>query len=105
MAPYILYSACGDSPCRSLDVGSSWNMIYGVPAPQVMASATDGERIVVYSASLGGMAAVEQAALRAMGLLGDIPGQGSVMGGGVYRTTLRPLDQHVYLPLVLRGGG
>jgi hypothetical protein len=34
--------------------------------------------------------------------MGDIPGQGSVMGGGVYRTTLRPLDQHVYLPLVLR---
>jgi photosystem II stability/assembly factor-like uncharacterized protein len=104
MAPYILYSGCGDAPCRSLDVGSSWNTIYGVPAPRVMASATDGERIVVYSASLGGMAAVEQAALSAMGLLGDIPGQGSVMGGGVYRTTLRPLDQYVYLPLVLRGG-
>jgi photosystem II stability/assembly factor-like uncharacterized protein len=102
MAPYILYSGCGDTPCRSLDVGSSWNTIYGVPAPRVMASATDGERIVVYSASPGGMAAAEQAALRAMGLMGDIPGQGSVMGGGVYRTTLRPLDQHVYLPLVLR---
>jgi hypothetical protein len=24
------------------------------------------------------------------------------MGSGVYRTTLRPLDQHVYLPLITR---
>jgi len=104
MAPYILYGGCGESPCRSLDLGSSWNTIYGVPAPRVMASATDGDRIVVYAASLGGMAAVEQAALGTVGLMGDIPGQGSVMGGGVYRTTLRPLDQYVYLPLVLRGG-
>jgi len=102
MAPYILYSGCGDTPCRSLDVGSSWNTIYGVPAPRVMASATDGERIVVYSASLGGMAAVDEPVLRATGLMGDIPGQGSVMGGGVYRRTLRPMDQRVYLPLVVR---
>ncbi|MFP4346482.1 MAG: VPS10 domain-containing protein [Anaerolineales bacterium] len=102
MSPYLLYTGCGASPCRSLDVGRSWNAIYGVPAPYVMASATDGERIVVYAASPGGMAAAEQAALSGVGLMGDIPGRGSVMGSGVYRTTLRPLDQHVYLPLVLR---
>jgi photosystem II stability/assembly factor-like uncharacterized protein len=102
MSPYLLYTGCGGSPCRSLDLGESWSTIYGVPAPRVMASATDGDRIVVYAASPGGMAAVEQAALHAVGLVSDIPGRGSVMGSGVYRTTLRPLDQHVYLPLITR---
>jgi hypothetical protein len=66
-----------------------------------MASATDGERIVVYSASAGGMAA-QQAASARVGLMGDVPGQDSVMAGGVYRTTLRPMDQRVYLPLMTR---
>jgi hypothetical protein len=106
MAPYMLYTGCGSSPCRSLDVGRSWNAIYGVPAPHVMASATDGERIVVYSASPGGMAGIDEPVglLGTVGSAATIPGRGEVMGSGVYRTTLRPLDQRVYLPLVMRGG-
>jgi len=104
MPPYMLYTGCGSSACRSMDVGSSWNTIYGVPRPTSLVAATDGERIVVYAASPGGMAAAEEPVLRALGLMSDIPGRGNIMGSGVYRTTLRPLDQYVYLPLVLREG-
>jgi photosystem II stability/assembly factor-like uncharacterized protein len=100
MSPYMLYTGCGSGACRSMDTGSSWNTIYGVPRPTAMVAATDGERIVIYAASPGGMAAADEPALSAAGA---VPGRGSVMGSGVYRTTLRPLDQHVYLPLVVRG--
>jgi hypothetical protein len=69
-----------------------------------MVAGTDGERIVIYAASPGGMAAAEDEvrALLSLGSTATIPGQGSLMGSGVYRTAMRPLDQRVYLPLVLR---
>ena len=67
-----------------------------------MIAGTDGERTVIYAASPGGMAAAETQAAGRLGITGDIPGRGNVMGSGVYRTALRPLDQHVYLPVALR---
>jgi photosystem II stability/assembly factor-like uncharacterized protein len=103
MSPYMLYTGCGSGACRSMDTGSSWNTIYGVPRPTAMVAATDGERIVIYAASPGGMAAADEPVLNALGRMENVPGRGRVMGSGVYRTTLRPLDQHVYLPLVVRG--
>jgi hypothetical protein len=70
-----------------------------------MVAGTDGERIVIYAASPGGMSAASEPVFRATGLMSDIPGRGNVMGSGVYRTTLRPLDQRIYLPLALKGAG
>jgi photosystem II stability/assembly factor-like uncharacterized protein len=103
MAPYMLYTGCGDSPCRSLDIGRSWNVIYNAPPPRVMASATDGDRIVIYAASAGGMGVVEGlSALNATGAMDQVPGRGRAMGSGVYRTTLRTLNQHIFMPVVLR---
>jgi photosystem II stability/assembly factor-like uncharacterized protein len=103
MSPYMLYTGCGRTACRSLDTGRSWNTIYGIPRPSAMVAATDGDRIVIYAASAGGMAAAEGvAALNGIAATSDVPGRGSLMGSGVYRTTLRPMDQHVYMPVMLR---
>lgn len=104
MGPYMLYKGCGRGACRSMDTGRSWQTIYGVPRPTAMVAGTDGARIVIYAASPGGMAAAEDEArvLLSLGSTATIPGAGSLMGSGVYRTTMRPLDQRVYLPLVLR---
>jgi photosystem II stability/assembly factor-like uncharacterized protein len=104
MGPYMLYKGCGRGACRSMDTGRSWHTIYGVPRPTAMVAGTDGTRIVIYAASPGGMAAAEEEAraLLSLGATATIPGQGSLMGSGVYRTTMRPLDRRVYLPLVVR---
>lgn len=104
MPPYMLYTGCAGSACRSMDVGDSWNTIYGVPRPTAMVAGTDGERIVLYAASPGGMAAAEEGthALTDRGPDDDIPGLGNVLGSGVYRTTLQPFDQDLYLPLLTR---
>jgi photosystem II stability/assembly factor-like uncharacterized protein len=103
--PYMLYTACGWGLCRSINEGQSWQQVYGVPRPSSMAAGSDGERIVVYVATPGGMASAEGKVANVFGRAeasDELSGLGSMMGGGVYRTTMRMLNQHVYLPLVLR---
>ena len=78
-----------------------WEQVEGAPRPDILVSATDGERIMLYLGTRGGLVS----GLELAGTASEtIPGQGSIMGGGVYRYTLTPPQGHwVYLPLVLRG--
>jgi hypothetical protein len=81
---------------RSFDNGLTWEEVPEAPYyPVQLATATDGERVVLYIGSLGGLAG--QAASRA------IQGQVNIFGGGVYRyTSLLASQQRLYLPLVMK---
>jgi len=97
----ILYSYVRSSQqnglVRSTDNGQTWELIEGAPIPTRLATATDGERVVLYIGSAGGLAS--QAALSSNAVLG----QSTILGGGVYRLTTRLPTDWVYLPLVVRG--
>ncbi len=101
--PPLLYAACefGEKLCRSNDSGNTWEIVPGMTRPIALAAGTDGERVVLYVGTPGGMVsqAGEQIASTPNALSGDV----TILGSGVYRlTTLMPTDG-VYLPLVLRG--
>jgi len=90
-----LYTSCGGSAkgtCRSTDGGQTWSQVQSVTWPTVLAAGTDGERVVVYVGTPGGM--VVQANLEEM-----------LLGAGVYRWTSRLPTARVYLPLILKGYG
>jgi len=99
-----LYTSCGASgggTCRSTDGGQTWSQVQSVTWPTVLATATDGERVVVYVGSPGGLAS--QAGAQTTLASRAVVEQSTLLGGGVYRlTTLLPTDW-VYLPLVVRG--
>ena len=98
---YSLYTGCEAGLCRSMDDGATWSSIQGIPRPEILVGASDGERSLVYMGTPGGLATSSggQTALSR----DTIPGRGTVLGGGVYRlTTLLP-RHWVYLPLVMRG--
>jgi len=105
--PVSLYAFCilGDGAqlyglCRSYNDGYTWEIIPGAPGPTRLATASDGERVVLYNGSPGGLA--YQTDTRAM-TTNAIQTDFTIFGGGVYRlTTLLPTDW-VYLPLVMRG--
>ena len=86
---------------RSFDNGKTWALVEGAPVPIRLATATDGERVVLYIGSAGGM--VSQVGVQTTSIPNTISGDVTIFGGGVYRlTTLLPTDW-VYLPLVVRG--
>lgn len=98
--PYTLFTGCGDGVCKRLEGEADWQTIAGVPRPTLLAAGTDGERAVVYVGSPGGIASsVNQAAVKSLGIM---PGQGSLLGGGVYRLTTRLPDHFVYLPMTVK---
>ncbi len=71
--------------------------------PVALAAGTDGERVVLYVGSPGGVVATAGLAnTSGAEILESIPGRGSVLGGGVYRMTTRLPKHWVYLPLVVR---
>jgi len=101
-APYSLYSGCDPGLCRSPDGGLTWELVEGAPRPvansnnPALVAGTDGQRVRIYVGTPGGIATPA-------GLREPIPGLGQIYGGGVYRYTLTPFQEHwVYLPLVLR---
>ncbi len=98
---YTLYTGCEAGLCRSADDGATWTSIAGVPRPEILTSASDGERTLIYMGTPGGLAT--SAGTRSVLQSDSIPGRGSVLGGGVYRLTTRLPDHWVYLPFVLRG--
>ncbi len=84
---------------HSLDNGATWETMEGAPGPTCLASATDGERVIVYIGSPGSLAT--QAGTQTMSL-NVIQSESTIFGGGVYRlTTLLP-DNWLYLPIVGR---
>ena len=98
---YSLYTGCEAGLCRSIDDGATWVSIDGVPRPEILTAATDGERAVIYMGTPGGL--VYSAGVQTALSPATIPGRGSVFGGGVYRLTTRLPTDYVYLPSVLRG--
>ncbi|MEA3396345.1 MAG: IPT/TIG domain-containing protein [Chloroflexota bacterium] len=96
--PPTLYAfgIVGDSPDvpyvlrRSVDNGLTWETVEGAPGPTRLATATDGERVVLYVGTPGGMVA-------------QFTPEEMLLGAGVYRwTSLLPTNR-VYLPLILKG--
>jgi photosystem II stability/assembly factor-like uncharacterized protein len=103
--PATLYSGCGSGSefgagvCRSLDGGQDWEQLAGISWPTAMATGNDGERVMVYIGTPGGMVppVTETRAQRA--------GAYDALGSGVYRYTTMPFQGYrVYLPLVRRQG-
>ncbi|MBU0492599.1 MAG: IPT/TIG domain-containing protein [Chloroflexi bacterium] len=74
---------------RSTDGGQTWQRMVDAPYPISLATGTDGERVVLYIGTPGGMVQVT---------LEDV-----LRGAGVYRWTSRLPTARVYLPLVCRG--
>jgi hypothetical protein len=106
MPSYALYTACDHGLCRSLGVTGAnvaWQRVEGAPRPSALASGTDGERVIVYVGSPGGIvsAVTGTLALNAASP-STIPGRGVVLSGGVYRYTSLQTENRVYLPLIWR---
>ncbi len=86
---------------RSIDDGQSWSLIPGVPRPEILVGASDGERAIVYMGIPGGLAS-------SAGTISSnqfTPLSGGVyrlQGGGVYRLTILLPTDFVYLPIIRR---
>jgi len=96
---YSLYTGCEPGLCRSFNEGVTWIPIDGIPRPEILEAASDGERSVVYLGTPGGL--VNSAGTQANSPAA-VPGYGNVLGGGVYRLTTVLPDHWVYLPVILR---
>ena len=84
---------------RSMDDGQSWSLIPGVPRPEILVGASDGERAIVYLGVPGGLASAAGESMI------STPASGGVYrlhGGGVYRLTFLLPTEFVYLPLIMR---
>ena len=85
---------------RSFDNGQTWEQVADAPYPVRLATATDGERVVLYIGSPGGMASqvdTQSTLISEAVLVGP-----TLFGGGVYRlTSLLPTDW-LYLPIIAR---
>jgi photosystem II stability/assembly factor-like uncharacterized protein len=105
--PPSLYSAClsGDLMylCRSWDGGYTWELVNEVQQEITsLAAGSDGDRLIIYVGTKGGnVASVPDTRAAIAKPEGEIPGLGSVLGGGVYRWTSLLGGYRVYLPLIL----
>lgn len=106
--PPTLLTGCGwgeefgGGVCQSRDGGQTWRQIAGISLPTAMAAGTDGERVMTYMGTPGGMVSVgvgNQAVNLVRAAATDE--EYSALGAGVYRlTTLLPADW-IYLPSVM----
>ncbi len=97
---YSLYTGCEAGLCRSLDDGATWIPIEGVPRPEILTAATDGERSILYMGTPGGL--VNSSGVQTETTLDTASVEYGILGGGVYRlTNLLPTDW-VYLPIIAR---
>ena len=97
---YSLYTGCEAGLCRSLDDGLTWFPIPGVPRPEILTAATDGERSILYMGTPGGL--VNSAGVPTATSLNAASVEYNILGGGVYRLTSILYSDRVYLPLVER---
>jgi hypothetical protein len=97
---YNLYTGCEGGLCRSLDDGTTWFPIPGVPRPEILTAATDGERSILYMGTPGGL--VNSAGVPTATSLNAASVEYNILGGGVYRLTSILYTDRVYLPLVER---
>jgi photosystem II stability/assembly factor-like uncharacterized protein len=99
--PATLYTGLMNGLHSSTDGGYNWETVEAVPDGRIQALAwgSDGERVIVYVGTAGGVvSSADQASATSNGF----PGRGSVTGGGVYHLTTVLPDHWVYLPLVCR---
>jgi photosystem II stability/assembly factor-like uncharacterized protein len=97
---YSLYTGCEPGLCRSGDDGQTWKPVEGSPRPEMIAAASDGERVMIYLGSPGGL--VTQVGEQRMSTANTILGEATIFGGGVYRLTkILPTDW-LYLPTIAR---
>jgi photosystem II stability/assembly factor-like uncharacterized protein len=103
--PTLYAGTMGASLHRSTDDGLTWTRAAGMPgAANVpsLATVAYGERVVLYVGTSGGVVSPPLAGEMAAGSSAN----SLLLGSGVYRhTTIRPLEERVYLPLVSRGSG
>jgi hypothetical protein len=94
-AAYEIYTGCEVGLCRRWEGPYEWEQVEGAPRPDLLVSATDGERDILYLGTRGGLVS----GLGRAGMAGDsIPGWGSVFGGGVYRWMQPPGSMPPTLP-------
>jgi photosystem II stability/assembly factor-like uncharacterized protein len=102
----LYVGSSGSGLYRSRDNGQTWEHIASLPGDAIvyaLAAGMDEERVVLYVASSAGLATSAAQADNAENIAAEIiPGVDSVMNAGVYRLSTRRLNQHTYLPLVLR---
>jgi len=96
---YSLYTGCERGLCRSMDDGTTWISLEGVPRPEILTAASDGRRSVIYMGTPGGLAS--RAGAQAASMPTAISGDFTILGGGVYRLTVLLRTEFVYLPLVV----
>jgi photosystem II stability/assembly factor-like uncharacterized protein len=100
--PATLYTGCeGDISglCRSADGGYTWEFLEGSPRVIVLAEGSDGERVVIYVGTGGGVVTQQTIAAAVPEV---IPGRGSLISAGVHRMAFRLPAYWLYLPLVAR---
>jgi hypothetical protein len=97
---YSLYTGCQAGLCRSVDDGLTWESIEGVPRPEILTAASDGERSILYMGTPGGL--VSSAGTQTENTLVAASQEYSILGGGVYRLTKLIYDEFIYLPGITR---
>ena len=104
--PHIFYSTGGEAQLRrSFDDGQTWEDVTDAPRPLSLATGTDGERVVLYIGSPGGVIQTESQAETQTSLFSNTIFGGGVyrlLGGGVYRLTSLLPTEFVYLPSIMR---
>ncbi|GAG37168.1 unnamed protein product, partial [marine sediment metagenome] len=97
---YTLYTGCEAGLCRSANDGATWTAMGGVPRPEILTAASDDDRMLIYMGTPGGLAT--SAGAQTVRASNTVPGRGSILGGGVYRLTMRLPSHRLYLPSILR---
>jgi hypothetical protein len=98
--PVSLYASTGAGLFRSIDGAQTWQRASGAlgqVAIWSIAGTTGDERQILYVGTAGGV--VDGGGLYALGLASE---NEQLVNAGVYRFTVLPLLQRIYLPLVLR---
>ena len=96
---YSLYTGCEAGLCRSVNNGLTWSAIEGIPRPEVLAAATDGERSILYMGTPGGLVNTAGAEM-SMGRTSTVDRVG-IVGGGVFRLTTHIDSIKIFLPIFL----
>jgi photosystem II stability/assembly factor-like uncharacterized protein len=107
--PPTLLTGCGwgdefgGGVCQSRDDGETWSQVAGISFATAMAASTDGERVMTYIGTPGGM--VSGGGSQTVNLMRSAATneEYSAIGAGVYRLTTVLPTNWVYLPLVLSG--
>lgn len=99
--PTLYAGTMSDGLWRTTDNGQTWSVANGLGRGNVrsLATATDGERVIVYvGVSSGALTGSASNGLNVVQTDSDI----TLLGSGVFRFSTRLLGQHIYLPLVAR---